>query len=287
MEVEPAVLEPEPVVATPEEPASPEGDAAPEEGGERQEVIRDLFRGMTVAELKAALDEVPTDVRSDVEQEIERRGEQRATTRQKETKDATESRLKLWQPYAERYPKAQSFLQQAVSKAKSGDTDALTNVDALTAALDDYHNGAVAKVVLENEGYVSTWLDAILPDPSPEEKSKLDKPLYEFGRTGLASHVVPVATELAMERARKEGFEAGVKKGQQDKEAKAALADKLAKLQEIKNQAPGVPVHGSAVSRSSERSRLQKEIDDFDPMKLPPNERMGKLKELQQRLRSA
>lgn len=287
---EPATLDApveEPEVVTPEEPASPEGDAPSEGGGERLEVIRDLFKGATVAELRAALDDVPTDVRSELEAEIERRGEQRAATRKRETQEATESRLGLWKPYAERYQRAQSYLQAAVSRAKAGDIDAISNVDAITAAMDDYHNGGIAKVVLENEAYVGPLVDRLLPDLTPEEQKKLDKPLYEFGRTGLASHVMPVLAELAMERARKEGFDEGLKKGQQDREAKVALAEKLAKIEEIRKQAPGVPVTGQAVSKTDERTRLQKEIAAFDPMKLPPQERAAKLKELQQRARSA
>ena len=71
------------------------------------------------------------------------------------------------------------------------------SLETLTAAINDYRNGAVAQVVLQNEAYVDTLIEKFLPDITPDEESQLEKPLYEFGRTGVAAELVPLLLTLA------------------------------------------------------------------------------------------
>lgn len=281
-------VEPQTIAAPEVEEVSPApqeaGEAAPAE--DAGSVLRDFFRQHVTSpeEFAAALEEVPEEFRTPIMQEWERRGEQRSRTRKQETDTARDGRLGTWKPYADNYANAEAFLQSAIRRANAGDLDALSNVQVLAKAMDDYRNGAVGKVILENEAYVPDLIDTLLPDLTPEEQQKLDKPLYEFGRTGIASKVVPLAVELAQERARKAGYDEGFKKGQQDRAAKAVLAEKLTKLEEVRKQAAGLPVNGRAVTVEDERAQIQREISQFDPTGMSVTEGMKQLNDLRQRL---
>lgn len=254
---------PEIAPTTPE--SSPEGEPESEIDETRLELFRELFKGAKVDELRAALDEVPEDVRGELESEIERRVEQRTSTRQKEVDTAKTARRSAFEPLAAKRGDAQSWLARQVGKAKAGDFDALQNPDQLIAAIDDYYNGGIAHVSVENEKAIDQVFDKHLPNLTPEEQAALDKPLYDFGRTGEVSKVLPKLMELAIERAKSDAFAEGVKKGEASKQAKVALAEKLAKLSEIKQQSPGRVPNGRSQTASGNRAALLAEMKSIDP----------------------
>ncbi len=241
--VEEAVAEPEVVI-------SPEEGETPEDDGTRQNLLKDLFKGATLAELKAALEEAPTEIRDELVGEIERRGEQRVQTRQKEVDTALDARTTAFRTAQQQAEQARVTLQAKVTRAKQGDTFALSDADALANEIDAYRNGAVASIALENEALMAPIRSQFLPDPSAEEKAKLEKALYEDGRRGTFTQF-PVVMELAIERAKAEARAEGIAEGKRSLEAKESLLSKAAKLTEVKKQSPGVPMNGKAASSGS------------------------------------
>ncbi len=293
-----------PVAAPPEAPVAPPpvdpGIAAPVEAppspapaGETPptpdagDVLKDFFRlhVKSPEELQAALESVPEEFRAPITSEWERRGEQRVQTRAQEVQTAKDARMAVWQPLATEYPRAEAYLNAAVNRAKAGDPEALSNVDGIAQAINAYRNGAVAKIVLENEGYVPKLMDSLLPDLTKEEEAKLERPLYEFGRTGVASQVVPLIAELAIQRRETAAFEKGRQKGLKDLGAKERLAEAATNLQRIKNETVGVSPAGSQVSREGALSSINQEIAAFDPTQFPAGEREAKLADLWARKR--
>ena len=253
----------ESVAETPVTPSPAEGDGEAAADETKLELIKDLFKGATVAELKAALDVVPTEIRSELESEIERRGEQRVRTREKEIDEGQTARTAAFQAIASDAQKAQFALQQRVKAAKQGDAFALSDPDTLASEIDAYRNGAIASVALENEALMAPVRRQFLPDPTPEEKAKLEKALYEDGRRGTFTQV-PVVVELAIARARAEGHAAGLKEGADSKAAKESLAAKLAKITEVKQQSPGVPINGKPASSEGARAALMRDMKSID-----------------------
>lgn len=282
-----AVQEPEVQVVEEETPAapianvaetlSPEGDDVDEAAETRLELIRELFKGAKADELRAALDEVPPEIRGELEAEIERKGEQRAQTRQREVSDAKTVRKSGLEPLAQARQGAQTWLSQQIGKAKAGDFDAL-NPDQLIGAIDAYYNGGIAHVSLENEQALDKAIDTYLPNLTESELKELDKPLYEFGRTGEVAKALPKIVELAIERAKADAFAEGVKKGEQSKQAKSALAERLAKISEIKKQAPGVSPRGRSQTAGDRRTSLMNEIEAIDPYDPSAQSQLNELK---------
>ena len=291
MPEETAVAEPvapEVIAASVEAPASPEvtGEPQPQAESGDPNVLREFFRQhiKSPEELAAALEEVPEEYRAPIVSEYEKRGEQRRQTQEKEKQTARQSRLDAWQPYVEKYTSAEAYLTATMARAQAGDESAW-NAPQLAAAINDYRNGAVGKVLLANEAYVPELVDSLLPEMTREEQQRLEKPLYDFARTGLSKDVVSAAMELYGARMQAKGYEAGMQKGLKDREAKAALAEKVQKIAEIQKQAPGIAVPGAQSSRESQLEQVRLEIADFDPAKFPPEERQSRFNELQARLR--
>lgn len=272
----------EPPIAEPEVVAPPEGDAAPpDEGTDRGELIRELFKGATVDELRAALEDVPAETRSELEAEIEKRGETRAQTRKHEMSEAKANRLAAWKPYIDNLSSADGYVKGSIARMKAGDQ---TDLNQLERAINDATLGHTGRVLIENESYVDNLIDQVLPDLTAEEAKSLDKPLYEFSRTGQAGKIIPDVFKLALERAKTEAFAEGVKKGEGNRETKIKLAEKLAKIAEIRKQAPGVSLNGHAESTSDRRSALVQEIDAIDPFTDP--QAQTKLDALKKRLKA-
>jgi len=258
------VVETPEVIAEPEETISPpEGEVVEPEQGTDEPDLKTLLKGTSVDELKALLDSVDPEVRGELEQEIERRGEQRATTRQREVERASDARTTAFKQFTESGNKAASFLRERINRAQQGDPEALTDTNSLAQAIDAYRNGAVASAALDNEQMLSPLRDKYLPEPTPEERTKLEKALYDDGVKGTLSQL-PIMLELATARAREEGKAEGIKQGERNREAKAAVAEKLRKLTEVKKQAAGVQPQGRARTPSENNTALVREMESID-----------------------
>lgn len=255
----------EPVAPPETPPASPPpsttvGDAE-QDDGEREPDLSAL-KGLSEAQLEAVLEAADPEARDRVVGKYETAGEQRARTRKQEMDGAKTSRLGLWKPYVDNLPAAKGYVDGTLARVKAGDFDAL-DPKVLEAAIRDAGFGATGQILLENEAYVDTVLDTFLPDMTPEETQALDKPLYEFARTGMAGKVMPVLMELALKRAKAEGVAEGIKKGLSDKQAKQELAEKLEKIETIRKEAPGVIPNGKAPTSQSQRDTYSRAVAQF------------------------
>lgn len=269
-EAPPAVVEEAPPAEEPivEEaaPSPVEGEAPPPAEEDKLNLIREVFKGATVTELRAALDEVPTEVRTELESEIERRGEQRWQTRERERTTSTSDRHEEYRRIIAEKGRAESELNMRLRRVMAGDPNAFNGMQAtdIAAHIDTYANGTLAQAMLENEEMLGPLREKYLPELSNEERQALDKALYEDARRGTITQV-PIVVDLAIERARKEGFEEGVKKGEQNRQAKAQLAEKVERILSIQKQAPGVqPSGGRSVTKEDERVAIAREMQSIN-----------------------
>lgn len=267
----------EPVVETPllDDSPEPEPVVVPSEEGEpdsteRLDTLKELFKGATVAELRAALDDVPPEVRSELESEIERRGEQRERTRKQEVDSSTDERLGAYKAVKDAATSAESHLK--VELKKLADQEDLVYAQALATQIESYKAGGIAAIVEKNEQAIGPLLQQYLPDQTAEEKERLDKPLYQFGKTGEVDKALTVIMELAVARAKAEGIKEGQGQAARSRESKESLAEKAAQIMAVKKQSPGAPIKGGSLTAASLReqysTKMQKYKQDLNGGKL-------------------
>lgn len=279
-----SAVEAPPVVVeqAPTEPVVPSEPAPSPVEGEQQEQPEGngsaIPRADTREEIEAFLASASPQAREAYERDVEARGEQRAQTRKKETDTAVAGRLEAWKPYVDNLPNAQAYVTAQMAKVKGGDL--LDDPKLFEQASQQLNVGTLGKVVLENEAYVQPLLDKYLPELTKDEADKLDKPLYKFGQTGMAKEAVNAIFEVAVERAKKEAFDAGVKKGEGNLAARESLLEKYEKVAKIKQEGAGVSPNGKPSSVADERARLGAEIAAFDPTKMTHADAQAKLAEL-------